>query len=203
MNEKLKTTPELLLEIEHHKKKVITVGEIMHIFREGGFGLMFIVFAGIPALPFPAVGIATILAIPILFFAIQLLIGRDYLWLPSWVMKKEFETKSLNNMIDKLLPYVKKLGFFLKPRLAFMSSKIGHRVVGFFCMICAFSVALPFPLTNTLPSIAIVIMALGLLERDGIAMIAGIISSIAGLVVISLVYYFGTEFIVDWAKYIF
>lgn len=195
MTEKLPRSSELLVKIEQHSGDTISIAEIVTIFRESGFGLLLIVFAGFPALPFPALGIATILSLPIIFLSTQLIIGRNSLWLPTWLAKKRVSTKSVNNMVEKLLPYVKKLEFFLKPRVGFLSSKAGHKLIGIVCFMCAISIALPIPLTNTIPSMGVVIMSLGLLERDGIAIIAGMIVGIAGVIIAFCAYYFGVEFL--------
>ena len=53
--------------------------------------------------------------------------------------------------------------------------------------------ALPIPFSNTLPSIGIVIMSLGMMEKDGLAILGGMMIGIAGVVVTTTIIFFGTE----------
>ena len=55
-------------------------------------------------------------------------------------------------------------------------------------VILAVSVCVPLPATNTAPSIAIALMALGFLERDGLAVVVGAIQGVIGLALIALTY---------------
>ncbi|HZW46910.1 MAG TPA: exopolysaccharide biosynthesis protein, partial [Microvirga sp.] len=55
------------------------------------------------------------------------------------------------------------------------------RVVGFFALLVALSVLIPFPGTNFPPSIALVIASIAVMEEDGYLLIAGYLIGIAGL----------------------
>jgi hypothetical protein len=58
-------------------------------------------------------------------------------------------------------------------------------VVGLVCLLLAIVVLLPIPLGNMLPALAISMLALGVLERDGYWIIAGMITAAASAVVVS------------------
>ncbi len=193
MNESLQNSSQLLKKIKHHKGDKITVEEIMTIFREGGFSLLLIIFASPLALPLPALGIAQIMAVPILILATQLTMGRQSLWMPQKIAKKEMNMQNLCSIIDKAIPWLEKIEYFVKPRLIFFSSSAGHRVIGLFCLICAISVAVPIPFSNTVPSMGIVLMSIGLLERDGLVILAGMCVGFIGICLTSIVIFFGAE----------
>jgi hypothetical protein len=193
MTEKLESSSELLLQITQHKGDTITVGEMVTIFKTGGFSLLLIVFAGPLALPLPALGIAQVLSVPILFLAIQLASGRSAPWLPQKIANKNMSMETLGKVIPKVIPWLKKIEFFVRPRLGFFASKTGHCITGIACFVCAISVAMPFPFSNTVPSMGIVIMSIGLLERDGLAILAGMCVGAAGVCIAIAVMYFGVE----------
>lgn len=191
MSRKSLPSSELLLKIKEHEGADISIFEILRILREGSFGIVLIVFSVPTVLPIP--GIGAFLSIPALFVSLQLIMGRNYLWLPKWVGRKKIAMKSMKKIVDNSIPYLRKAEFFLHPRGFFLSGKIGHAICGIICFLCAVSVAIPFPLTNTIPSIGIIIIALGLLERDGLAIIAGMLVAIFGIAVATTVIYLGTE----------
>jgi hypothetical protein len=49
----------------------------------------------------------------------------------------------------------------------------------------------PFPLTNTIPGLAVIFMALGLMERDGVCILIGYGFALLGLCYISAIAIFG------------
>ena len=83
----------------------------------------------------------------------------------------------------------------MRPRLYFASSKKGEQVIGVFALIFSISIAVPLPLTNFIPAIAISIMALGLLSRDGLIIIMGMIIGIIGCSVTFTVLFFGQKIV--------
>ena len=58
-------------------------------------------------------------------------------------------------------------------------------VVGLVCLLLAAVLVLPIPLGNMLPALAISLMALGVLERDGLWVLAGLIVAAISTVVVS------------------
>ena len=71
------------------------------------------------------------------------------------------------------MPYVKKIEWFLKPRLGAVTQGVFSNFIGLAGLIMALSVTIPLPLTNTVPSFGIAVMALGVIMRDGLAVIMG------------------------------
>ncbi len=193
MTNELPNTSKLLEKIKDHKGESISFGELVERLREGGFALLLIIFSSPTALPLPAMGIATVLSVPIMLISIQILIGKSHPWLPNWLRNKKIKMSSMIKIINKINPYIIKVESLLKPRISFLSTKIGHHIIGLACVICALSVALPLPFTNTIPSIGILIMAIGLLERDGLAIIGGMIVGAIGIAFAITVYLLGIE----------
>ena len=197
MTQKLPRTSELLQKIKHHDDGDITLGEVVEILREGGFALLLIVFSIPTALPLPAVGVATVLAIPTLFISFQLTLGLRSLWLPKKIAEKKIKMKNIKKAVDLVMPWLLKLEHFLKPRIFFLSTSLGHKVIGFVCLFFAFLVALPFPFTNTIPSMGIVIMSIGLLERDGFAIIGGMVVGGIGVCLVTAIYVLGLGSLIE------
>ena len=62
-----------------------------------------------------------------------------------------------------------------RPRLKFLASKPAERLIGLLLMIFCASIMVPLPLTNTVPGIAVAIVGFGLLAKDGLLIIPGLI----------------------------
>jgi hypothetical protein len=75
----------------------------------------------------------------------------------------------------------------LRPRWTFLLGWNGERLVGFVCLILAIVLSLPIPLGNILPSIAISILGLAVVEKDGLAAALGYIMALVSFVVVAAV----------------
>ena len=61
--------------------------------------------------------------------------------------------------------------------------------IGAVCLLLALVLVLPIPLGNMLPSLAICLLALGILERDGLWVLAGLATALVSAVLVSGVLY--------------
>ena len=99
----------------------------------------------------------------------------------------------LCKVVEIAIPWLEKIEYFLHPRFTWLSRRLGHQFTGIICVVCAISVAMPFPFSNTVPSMGIVLMSLGLLERDGVVIVGGMGIGLAGVCLAIAVLYFGAE----------
>ena len=96
--------------------------------------------------------------------------------------------------MDKAIPMTEKIEVLMHPRLSFLTTHQATVIIGALGFIMSLSVLLPLPLTNTVPSMGIAIMAMGVLMRDGLAVIAGALIGMAWvLLLVVTFYFFGTE----------
>lgn len=191
-----RATSEVLEETldNHQQQDEITLGELVHALHERGFGLLMVIFVLPNCVPIPVPpGVSTVFSLPLLFLSLQMLIGRDYPWLPAWLKKKTIKRATLALLISKLSPKLKFIEKLLKPRLSFASSTAGERIVGFFWLLFAISIAIPLPMTNFIPGVGILIMSLGLLSKDGITIITGIVIGMLGIFLTTAVILLGAK----------
>jgi len=151
---------------------------------KNGFGLLMLIVVLPNCVPIPIPpGGSTLFSIPLLFLAVQMLVGMESPWLPKWLSERKIERKTLAKAVSKASPKLKKVEKLLKPRFAFANSAFGEKLVGFFWLIFAVSIAVPLPMTNFLPGIGILLMSLGLLSKDGLFIISGILVGLFGVFV--------------------
>jgi len=147
----------------------LNVAAIVDQLDERAFGILVLLLT-LPCLV-PGLPGAQIIAIPIFLLAVQMLIGRREPWLPGWFMRvhvKKSWISGIAEFADKRLRWGEALA---RPRLGFLASGFGERVVAFFMALAAITVMLP--ITNTIPSVALTLMCVGLIQRDGLFTLAG------------------------------
>ena len=66
-----------------------------------------------------------------------------------------------------------------------MTGVLGKRLIGVAGLLLALVVFLPVPFGNSIPGLALVLMAVGLLGRDGLAVMAGAAVGLVGIAVAS------------------
>ena len=165
--------------------------EIKTSFHRRGFGLLMFFFA-LPIAILPP-GLTLIPAVPLLLFSLQMLNGVDSPWLPKWIAKKTIQREKIALIVEKSSPYLKRAEKLLRPRFFFASSKNGEKIVGLFGLIFSLSVIVPLPFTNLLPAIGIIVMSLGLLSKDGFAIILGMVIGSMGVFMTLLVLFLGKK----------
>lgn len=166
-------------------REAITLDELMHALKERGFGILLTVFNLPNLLPIP--GMTIIGAIPIMFFAVQLMIGLKYPWLPDWLGEKTISHANLKKVIDKIERYLIWAEKFIRPRLLYMSEKNGERLVGAAVFVLAAVFALPIPLGNFFPVMSVLIISIAFFNRDGLAIIMGLITGVFSIIFVTLV----------------
>ncbi|MCI5060736.1 MAG: exopolysaccharide biosynthesis protein [Alphaproteobacteria bacterium] len=177
----IRSLSDLLKDLAEHVKNtgdMLTLKDLIEAFHERGFGFFLFLFALPAALPLPGLGINAIIALPLLLLTAQQAIGRHSIWVPHKLAQKSLKSETINNFITSATPWVKRIEFFIGPRLGFVTQGIFSRLIGFLGFVMALAVSIPLPLTNTVPAFGIALMAIGVLMRDGLAVISGAIIGI-------------------------
>ncbi len=180
-----------LAELANSRKEKVYLSTIIEVFHERGFGVLLFLLALPAALPIPALGINMIIALPILLLTVQQAMGRHTVWMPEKIQKRTLKPKQIIGFIKKARPIINFLEMFFKPRMAFITRGLFSILIGLFGTVFAVSITLPIPLTNTVPAMAIALMSIGVITRDGLAVIVG---AILGTLWVGLLAYFALLF---------
>ncbi|UPT61070.1 MAG: exopolysaccharide biosynthesis protein [Hyphomonadaceae bacterium JAD_PAG50586_4] len=147
----------------------VKVSGIVDRLDERAFGLLILLLT-IPCLV-PGLPGAQIIAIGIFLLALQVVVGRREPWLPGWFMRAQVKKSwisSIAGFADKRLRWTEQLA---RPRLRFLTTGLGERIAALIMALAAITVMLP--ITNTIPSVALTLLSLGLIQRDGLFTLAG------------------------------
>ncbi|BAO99858.1 exopolysaccharide biosynthesis protein [Wolbachia endosymbiont of Cimex lectularius] len=174
----------------------VTLFDIKTALHERGFGILIIIFSLPLSVPIPVPpGYTTILSIPLILFSLQLLLGFDSPWMPHWLERKSFQRSTLALVVEKTSPALRKIEKFMKPRMSFIFCGPGEKILAFIMLLCALSIAIPLPLTNFIPAIGTTLISLGIMSKDGLLSILGVLMSLCGLLLTVVVIVKGPQLI--------
>ena len=166
-----------------------SLGDVITRLDERAFGLLLLLLALPCCLPFVYL-LPQIVALPMLALAAQLAAGRHHPWLPDALNNRRFAIADFEKVLARGEKYIGWFEKLSRPRLGFLTSHTGARVVGAILLIPTASILVPLPSTNTIPGIGVAIASIGLIERDGVLVILGLI---VGLLWVALLVTLGAE----------
>jgi hypothetical protein len=167
-------TSDLLLAAVRGESERVTVAEILDALDNRAFGLATLLFAIPSVIPMPP-GVPTVVGIALLIVSLQMVMGRQELWLPKFLSKQGFSRKSLVSGFEKIKPQLEFIEKFAKPRLLILTGKIATVLIGVVILVMAVILILPLPPGgNFPPALACAVLGMALVERDGIIVLIGL-----------------------------
>lgn len=167
---------------EAQDKDRISIGDLLEALRHRALGALMFIFAVPTALPMPP-GVSAILGAPLLFLTAQLTLGMRP-WLPRFITQRSLSRVDFSRVVATTVPWLAKAEGVMRPRLIPLARRPAVQLVGLIALCMSIVLFLPIPLGNMLPSIAICIMALGVLERDGVWILFGIGLAVASVIIV-------------------
>ena len=165
----------------------ITVGDLLRAMEGRAIGALLLVFAFPNILPTPP-GLAGILGLPLIYLSSQLMLGR-LPWLPPFIANRSITRETFVMLVTRAIPWLARAERMLKQRLWLLVSPPAQRFLGAVCLILSLVLVLPIPFGNMLPSIAVCVLALGLLERDGVWIVAGLLAAVTATAIVGSLAY--------------
>ena len=176
----------------------ISIGDLLQAMEHRAIGALMFIFAVPNAIPVPP-GVSAVLGAPLIFLSFQLMLGQRP-WLPRVITDRSLSRYEFEKVVDLAAPWLARAERLMRPRLQQLAHPPAKYVVGLLCLVLSVILFLPIPLGNMLPSIAICIMSLGLLERDGVWVLIGLVTAVISLVIVWGVLWalvFGALFVVS------
>jgi hypothetical protein len=174
--------------------ETITFGELAEKFEDRSLAFFMFLLALPASIPIPGPGINLIVALPLLLLTAQLAMGRQHVWFPRGLKEKAIKTETVKGFINKTMPHLLRVERFITPRLQFLTLAPMRNIIGVCGFIMSLSISLPLPLTNTVPSIGVTMMSAGILTRDGLLVIAGILTGLCWIALLTyIVIFIGVE----------
>lgn len=161
-----------------------TIADLTSVFEEKSFAIVFLLMMSLPALPVPTGGVTHVFEAITMLLALEMVVGRDTIWLPHRWRERELGALSQKRAIPFLIRRVRWFERFSRPRASWL---FGQRVVlsltgaVVFVLALAAFVAPPFSGLDTLPSLGAVAIALSIILEDALILVIGLLVGAVGI----------------------
>lgn len=188
----------------------LTVAEILTHTKGRGLQTMAIVLC-LPFLsPVSVPGLSIPFGVAIAICGLRIALRREP-WLPGFATRRKIPAAILDKVLRFGIAVHVRMEKFLRPRWSVIAeTHSGQIAAGLAIALSAFFLSLPipppFPLTNTIPGFAIILICLGMLERDGLVIFCGWVLTVIAAIYVALIAFLGTEgaaYILRWLKTVF
>lgn len=95
-----------------------TLGGLVDVFGDRAFAMVFVMLLGVPALPLPTGGATHLFEVIAVLLAVQLVLGRDEIWLPERWRRVTLATDG--RFVRGLLGAIRRLERVSRPRATFV-----------------------------------------------------------------------------------
>lgn len=141
----------------------VTLQWILERLGTRSFGLVVLLLAVLALVPGLSVPMGLLLTVP----ALQMTLARDAPILPARLARRRVATGRLAAMIARLLPPLRWIETFIRPRWG-TPLQATKRVVGGVVLLLGLTLVGPIPFSHLIPAGMIALLALAYLEEDGL-----------------------------------
>lgn len=149
----------------------VSVRQLLDVVGRRAYGPVILLLGFIALSPLTIIpGANWLVATVTWIIAIQIVFGRHYPWVPKKALNTTFPRKFLISALDVGMPWAIKADKFTKPRFTFLTEAPFINIVAIGCVLAAL-ITYPLgliPLGPILPSLAILMIGIGLAARDGV-----------------------------------
>jgi hypothetical protein len=170
---------EMLLALRARGADRVRLRDLVEALDDRAFGAAMLVFAlpnavGIGAIP----GVSTLFGVPQIVLAVQMILGYERPALPAWLLDRAIGRTEFERIVDRGVPWLQRVERILKPRLVAVTDGWPERLLGVVFLAMAAIVSLPIVFGNQPPAVAMALIALGHVARDGAFVIAGCVAAV-------------------------
>jgi hypothetical protein len=164
-----------------------TLGNLIDVFGEKAFAVVFIVLMAVPALPLPTGGVTHVFEVITMLLALELIVGRRTIWLPERWKRRDLAAAAGTRFADALLRRIRWFERFSRPRLRVL---VLHPMSGVIFGITVFALSLiafvapPFSGLDTLPALGVVVVSMGVLLEDFLMTVVGLVIGAIGALLV-------------------
>jgi hypothetical protein len=146
-----------------------TIGDLSQVFAAKSFAVTILLLMFVPALPLPTGGVTHVCEAITVLLGAQMVIGVHTLWLPARWKDRPFGARTTEKAIPFMVKRIRWFERFSRPRWAEVVGNAWFlRLLGLVIIGLAVAAALapPFSGLDTLPSMGVVAIALGIILGD-------------------------------------
>ncbi|MBY2983332.1 exopolysaccharide biosynthesis protein [Rhizobium leguminosarum] len=168
----------------------LSIGEALEAM--GSTSIAFtILFLAIPALtPIPG-PFGMVFGTALALVSLQIVAGGRKVWLPAIVRDRRVSSAALDLVVGHTVPVIARVEKVVRAgRLQALTGPTVQALLGIPVFLLAVVIALPIPFGNILPVFSLVVLAVALMERDGLVTLIGLLLTLATIVATAALLYF-------------
>jgi hypothetical protein len=156
----------------------VSVASLVRSLRERSFGMIMLLLGLLAILP----GISILAGILLLAIGFQMTMAHKTPVLPRVIADRTFPIHRMAQLIERVSPVIRALEKIIRPRwhTPFVVTK---RIVGLVVLMLAVTLFLPVPLSNIIPGLLIMLIAVAYLEEDGVLLSLALCAAVPSLAV--------------------
>ena len=176
--------------IEQLPEDHLTLRELLHTFGDEGLLLLTVLLTLVFLIPVSIPGVSTVFGAAILLVGVSRLLGRP-LWLPRRLQDRALPADKLRPGLHAGMKWVGRMERISRPRRLpiFAEGRLANVVNNLAFIAAALLLMAPFgfvPFSNTIPAVALLLYAIGMIQRDGGAILLGHLANIGTVVYFSV-----------------
>lgn len=186
------TSVHLLRMLDRAEGARVSVGWLINELGERSFGLTLLVMAIVALLP----GASTIVGLLIAWPAIQLMLGHDAARLPWMMARREVAVARLERVIAAVAPRLAWVERLIRPRWPIVF-EAARPLVGLAMLLVGLTLVSPVPMSQVVPALVIMLLAVAYLEEDGLALLLALFAALCSLAMTGVMVW-GAVQTIDW-----
>lgn len=159
----------------------ISVGRFLPLLGVHGFVFFILVLALLNVAIFMLPGLSILFGIPMVIMAVQLLLGLKAPIFPDFVRRQKIKSAVLRRGFDAAIVALEKVEKAVKPRFDVLTHPYLFKMHAIVLLMLAFMVAVPIPFINIPPTLGVILLCIGLMQRDGIFVCASYVFALWSL----------------------
>ena len=179
------------------EKETVSLGELLNALRGSPYLLLTALLSLLFLPPLPLFWLAPIAGIPIALFGLHMALGIKPI-IPARLRDLKLPHKTFPLILKATSRMLRTIEFVSRPRWRLLTgSPLLMNLYGIIIMLTALILTppLPIPFWHFMPALTLFLLSLGLIERDGLFILMGILSFAATLMFVSLLCFYGHKLI--------
>jgi hypothetical protein len=156
----------------------VSIGWLIDSLEERSFGIVMLLLGLIALVPGASGVVGVLMAIP----AVQMILARRAPVFPGFIARRQVSTPRLARLIARVQPVLLRLEKVIRPRWI-TPIEATKRVVGMVLLVLGGLLIVPFPLSNVIPALVIMLLAFAYLEDDGVLLCVALVAAAAALAI--------------------
>lgn len=146
----------------------VSFGQLLHHLGIHGFVFFLLLLALFNIVIFMLPGLSILFGVPMLILAAQMVLGIRTPIFPDVIRRRTIRGATLHKGLDLAVAALEKIENTIRPRFLFLTHPAVLRVHALAALVLALMVAVPVPFLNLPPTVGVVLLSIGLLQRDGL-----------------------------------